>query len=197
MLNIKGDLKNITRHLNRVQKKQIPFAASLAINNTLKQVVKAEKAQIVKKLDRPTPFTVNAFKINWSKKHRLHGEVVIKPAQWKYLKYQIEGGTRTKNPIVPTKDSKLNQYGNIMGIWSGAGSNKTLTKAKNKFANKAGVWHKTGGKRNPKIKLIAAFVRSATYKKRFPFYKIADGVARSQFKKNLRQSLHRALTTAR
>jgi len=92
MLNIKGDLKNITRHLNRVQKKQIPFAASLAINNTLKQVVKAEKAQIVKKLDRPTPFTVNAFKINWSKKHRLHGEVVIKPAQWNYLSLQRLNG---------------------------------------------------------------------------------------------------------
>jgi len=191
MFNIKGDLKAITKHLNRVQKKQIPFAASVAINNTLKQVVKAEQAQIVKRLDRPTPFTVKAFKINWSKKRMLHGEVVIKPDQWKYLKYQIEGGTRTNNIIVPTHHSNLNQYGNIKGKRTGP------AKDKNKFANKAGVWQKTGGKRNPKLKLIAVFVRSATYKKRFPFYKIADGVARSQFQKNFKRSLNQALRTAR
>lgn len=192
MLNIKGDLKNITRHLNRVQKKQIPFAASLAINNTLKQVVKAERAQIVKKLDRPTPFTVNAFKINWSKKHRLHGEVVIKPAQWNYLKYQIEGGTRIKHNIgVPTSNAKLNKYGNIPG------RRKGLIKKKSQFMTSTGVFERVGGKRSRIVKKVVGFFDTVTYRKRFHFHKIADGVARSQFKKNLRQALHRALTTAR
>ena len=73
MFNIKGDLKPITKHLTKLQKKQMPFAAATAINDTLKQVVKAEQMQIVKRLDRPTPFTVKAFKIKWAKKHALHG----------------------------------------------------------------------------------------------------------------------------
>lgn len=207
MFNIKGDLKEITRHLNRTQKKQIPFAASMAINNTLKQVVKAEQAQIVKKLDKPTPFTVKAFKINWSRKNMLHGEVVIKPAQWKYLKYQIEGGTRTKHNIgVPTSNAKLNKYGNIPG------RRKGLIKKKNQFIGTfngtSGVWERghysksgkftsAGKSRSTSLKLVVGFHDSVTYRKRFPFHKIADGVARSQFQKNFVKALNQALRTAR
>ena len=191
MFNVKGDLKPITKHLNRMQKKQMPFAAATAINDTLKQVVKAEQMQIVKRLDRPTPFTVKAFKIKWAKKHALHGEVVIKPAQWKYLKYQIEGGTRTGKIGVPTTNAKLNKYGNIPG------RRKGLIRNKKQYMTDSGVWERYGGKRNPKAKLIVAFASSVTYNKRFPFKKIADGVARSQFQKNFKRSIKRAIATAR
>jgi hypothetical protein len=191
MFNIKGDLKPITKHLTRLQKKQMPFAAATAINDTLKQVVKAEQMQIVKRLDRPTPFTVKAFKIKWAKKHALHGEVIIKPLQWKYLKYQVEGGTRTGRIGVPTANAKLNKYGNIPG------RRKGLIRNKKQYMTDSGVWEKSGGKRNPKAKLIVAFVSSVTYNKRFPFKKIADGVARSQFQKNFKRSIKRAIATAR
>jgi len=191
MFNVKGDLKPITKHLKRMQKKQIPFASAMAINDTLKQVVKAEQIQITKRLDRPTPFTVKAFKIKWAKKHALHGEVQIKPIQWKYLKYQIEGGTRTGKIGVPTSNAKLNKYGNIPG------RRKGLIRTKKQYMNDRGVWERSGGKRNPKTKLIVAFASSVTYRKRFPFQKIADGVARSQFKKNFRRSIKRAIATAK
>jgi len=68
MFNVKGDMKPIIKHLDKTQKKQIPFAAAQAINNTLFDIMKAEKAQLPKKLDRPTPFTMKAFKINKAKK---------------------------------------------------------------------------------------------------------------------------------
>ena len=197
MFNIKGDLKVIRKSLSRLQKKQIPFAASLAINATLFDIRKAEVAQIYKKLDRPTKFTAKGFLVNKSRKTNLTGSIEIPANRWKYMKYQVEGGTRTRNVIVPTNASKLNVYGNIKGIWSGSGSKKTFTKAKKKYVNKQGVWQKTGGKRNPQVKLIAAFVRSARYKKRFPFYKIAEGVTHSRFKKNLMRKLAYALRTAR
>lgn len=191
MFNIKGDLKPITKHLSKVQKKQIPFASANAINETLKQIVKAEQAQMPKKLDRPTPFTTKAFRIKYAKKHMLHGEVVIKPVQWEYLKYQIEGGRRTGKIGVPTSNAKLNKYGNIPG------RRKGLIRNKKQFMNDRGVWERYGGKRNPKAKLIVAFEPSVSYRKRFPFYKIADGVARSRFQKNFSRSIKRAIATAK
>ena len=55
MFNIKGDLKPLIRSLNNIQKKQIPFAVSRAINDTLFDIQKAQKVQMPKKLDNPTP----------------------------------------------------------------------------------------------------------------------------------------------
>ena len=128
MFNIKGDMKPIIKHLNKTQKKQIPFAAAQAINSTLFNIMKAEKAQLQKKLDRPTPFTLSAFKINKAKKTKLIGDIHIQPERYKYLKYQIEGGTRSATNIgVPTVNAKLNKYGNIPARRKGLIKNKTLS----------------------------------------------------------------------
>ena len=206
MFNIKGDLKPIMKSLTKVQKKQIPFAAANAINNTLFDIQKAEKAQMPKKLDRPTPFTLKAFKINKAKKSMLVGDIHVMPAKYKYLKYQIEGGTRTGNIGVPTKHAKLNKYGNIPNRKRG------LIKNKNQFIGKinnvSGVWERghynksgsftsKGKSASTALKLIVAFENTVNYKKKFPFFKIADGVARKKFQRNMRLSLSRAERTAR
>lgn len=193
MFNIKGDMKPIIKHLNKTQKKQIPFAAAQAINSTLFNIMKAEKAQLQKKLDRPTPFTLSAFKINKAKKTKLIGDIHIQPERYKYLKYQIEGGTRSGTNIgVPTVNAKLNKYGNIPA------RRKGLIKNKKQFISNIGgvngVWERT---KSGKSKLIVAFHSSVDYKPRFPFYKIADGVTRKRFQRNFTYSLERALRTAK
>jgi len=206
MFKVKGDMKPIIKHLNKTQKKQIPYAAAQAINSTLFDVMKAEKAQMPKKLDRPTPFTLKAFRINKAKKTELVGDIHITPERWKYLKYQVEGGTRTGNIGVPTRNAKLNKYGNIPM------RRKGLIKNKNQFIgtfnNIGGVWERghyskkgtftTKGKSaSTALKLIVAFENTVTYEKRFPFHKIAKGVARKKFQRNFKHSLARALATAR
>jgi hypothetical protein len=191
MFNVKGDIKPITKHLNKLHKKQIPFAAAQAINNTLFDVMKAQKAQLPKKLDRPTPFTMKAFKVNKAKKTELVGDIHVTPERYKYLKYAIEGGTRTGNIGVPTRHAKLNKYGNIPQ------RRKGLIKNKNQFiktiGNITGVWERN----NTGTKLVVAFEKSVTYKKQFPFYKIAEGVARKKFQRNFKQALTRAIRTAK
>jgi hypothetical protein len=191
MFSVKGSMKPVTKHLSKMQKKQIPFAAAQAINSTLFDVMKAEKAQLPKKLDRPTPFTMKAFKINKAKKTELVGDIHITPERWKYLKYQVEGGTRTGNIGVPTKNAKLNKYGNIPM------RRKGLIKKKNQFiatkGNISGVWEKT----RSGLKLIVAFEKSVSYEERFPFKRIAEGVARKKFQRNFKRSLARALATAK
>jgi len=192
MFKVKGDLKPIIKHLNKTQKKQIPYAAAQAINSTLFDVMKAEKAQMPKKIDRPTSFTMNAFFINKAKKTELVGDIHITPERWKYLKYQVEGGTRTGNVLVPTKNAKLNKFGNIKGLRGGLKLKKNQYKGK--IGNTYGVWEKT--KRG--TKLIILFTNAAKYDKaRFPFHKIAEGVARKKFQHNFKRTLARALRTAR
>ena len=191
MFNVKGDLKPLIKHMSKVQKKQIPFAAANAINATLFDVMKAEKAQMPKKLDRPTPYTMKAFKINKAKKTMLVGDIHIMPERYKYLKYAIEGGTRTGNIGVPTKHAKLNKYGNI------SMRKKGLIKNKKQFIQTinglSGVWERS----KHGTKLMVAFENSVTYKKRFPFYKIAEAVARKKFQRNFKKSLARAMRSAR
>ena len=191
MFNVKGDLKPIIKHMSKVQKKQIPFAAANAINTTLFDIMKAEKAQMPKKLDRPKNYSVKAFKINKAKKTALVGDIHVIPKKYEYLKYAIEGGTRTGNVLVPSKHAKLNKFGNIPGLKGGYKLKKGQYKAK--INNTSGVWERT----KTRTKLIILFTKSATYKKRFPFYKIADGVARKKFLRNFKISLSRAMRTAR
>ena len=191
MFNVKGDLKPLIKHMSKVQKRQIPFAAANAINATLFDVMKAEKAQMPKKLDRPTPYTMKAFKINKAKKSMLVGDIHVMPERYKYLKYAIEGGTRTGNVLVPSRTAKLNKFGNIAGLKDGYKLKKNQYKGK--IGNTYGVWEKT----KTKTKLVILFTKSATYKKRFPFFKIADGVARKKFQRNFKKSLARAMASAR
>ena len=195
-ISIKSDLKKLTKDLNNLQKKQIPFATSQAINDTLLDSQKALKAQAVKKLDRPTRSTVNSFRIKRSTKRGLVGEVFILPWAWEYLKYQVEGGVRRssgKGTGVPF-NSKLNKYGNIPG------RKKGLVKKKNQFIGTikgiTGVWERVsrGGRA---VKLITAFEKEVQYKPRFPFHKIVQGVIKSRFNKHFNKRLKAALATAR
>ena len=209
MFNIKGDLKPLTRSLTNIQKKQIPFAVSRAINDTLFDIQKAEKVQMPKKLDNPTPYTLKAFKINKAKKKLLVGDIHVLPQKYKYLKFAIEGGSQTGNVPVPytrTGNIKLNRYGNIVGRRNG------LIRKKSQFIGKvkgiSGVWERghiskkgsftTAGKSpSTNVKLLIGFEPVVNYKKKFPFHKIADGVARRKFIRHMQKSLKLALRSAK
>ncbi len=193
MFDIKGDLKAIRKDLNRTQKKLLPQATVKAINKTLFQIMDAEKAQLHKKLDKPNPFTQKAFKINMAKpnQHTIEGDIHIQPNRWKYLKWAVDGGTKTGELGVPIKaNAKLNKYGNIPG----RGKDRYI-KGKKQFRATIngvdGVWAKTGGKNNPKLKLMVVFKRSLNYKKIFPFHKIADRLATNMFKRNIAYALRK------
>ena len=76
----------------------------------------------------------------------LHSRVYLMPTQAEYLRYQIEGGTRTPKGTaiaVPTSNVKLNRYGNLAG---GQGRIKRLLAKKNTFQGTingvAGVWQR-------------------------------------------------------
>lgn len=208
---IKDNLKELSRSLTRIQREQVPFAASMALNELAADVANEITRQMEHLLDRPTPFTLKLYqpargKFYGTRANKRNLTAVLDPsataagkARMEYMKYQIDGGTRlpTKTAIlVPTRVAPRNKFGNV----SKTNREKMITKSGNFFS--AGQREgKTPGiyKRETKgrIQPYAFYVDSANYKPILPVDKIAVGVVKSKFNYRFNKAMQKALATAR
>lgn len=195
-ISIKHDLDKVAKKLKNIQKKQIPFAASQAINDTVQDAQRAVVAQMDKKLDRPTPATRKGVRIRRASKRTLTGAVFIIDPVWEYLRYQVEGGVRHARGAgtgVPV-NARLNKYGNIPSRRKGLVKNRRQFIATIKGIT--GVWERTG-RGGKQIKLITAFEKQVTYSRRLDYHRIVQGVAKNNFNRHFERRLQAALATAR
>ena len=191
-INIKTNAKELEKKLGMFQKKHMPEIVSDSINEVGVKSVNAMRAQLLKKLDKPTKFTYTGVKLFKAKARDLSALVFIPDIQAKYLEKQFEGGLRLpeKNKIpVPVDKAKINAFGNIKGKRTG------LIKRNTEFMGNVkgidGVWRRVGGKRNPRLKLIVALESSVFYRKRIEFYKTVKGVVQKNMDKILNKNLKR------
>lgn len=214
-INVSSNIKEVTRGLNAVQRKQIPFAASLALNDVAfeagpKGKVLAEKADKTFK-GGATRFTQRGFKVKKATKRDLTAEVFVDKNQAQYLRFQIYGGTRFplhKALMISTDKTRLNRFGNITpATYKQLINNKTkyfkgVPKGKS-GQNYEGIWERYGrSKRYPggqRIRMVARYVDKAQYRPLFPFAETTQGVVFSQqsgiavrFRKRLAQALRTA-----
>ncbi|EHL97720.1 hypothetical protein HMPREF9946_04003 [Acetobacteraceae bacterium AT-5844] len=185
----------MTRKLDDLAKKQVPFAAAQALNETAQMAQISVRRQLPSIFDRPTPFTMNAIGIQRATKGRLEARVFVKDKQAEYLKVQEDGGTRIpkKRAILLPRAIRLNQYGNMA-----RGAIAAARAKPNVFSGKVegvpGLYQRL---KKGAAKLLARYIDRATYKPRFGFkkrmLKTASGVWPSAF----RRSLAKALATAR
>mgnify|MGYP000179001052 FL=1 len=193
-VSVKSNIKEITKWTTNAQKKQIPFATSVAINNTLFDLKKEMAKQMDKKLDRPTPFTKRGFFINKAKKNLLVGVLLMKDIVANYMHYQIEGGIRQTGKRIPVPyqpNARLNKFGNIIGKKTG------LIKKSTQFMGTVGGTEGVYERTKDGLKLIIGFERSVNYTPRFPFYIIASKFSNSVFDKNFTKAFNRALKSAK
>jgi len=198
-IKIEQNIKQFSKGLTNFEKTQMPFAIATGINSTLFGLKKEMSKQAEKKLDRPTPATKNGFFIKRANKKKQFGFLAIKDFVAEYLKYQIDGGTRSgskKIPVPYTKNIRLNKYGNISGKKSG------LIKNANKqfiatIGGVTGVFQKHG-KGGKQSKLIIGFKDSVTYnKKPFKFYTIGRSYINNTYNRNLDKAFRKAMRTAK
>ena len=132
-INVEADIKEATRWLSDIQKKQIPFATAKALTDTAKAVQADLKREMLQEFDNPSPFTKNSTFSTSANKATLQAVVGIKdmgmrvtPAQ--LLKEHFTGGRRGGKPmeramasmgalpagwrVVPGQGMKLDAYGN-------------------------------------------------------------------------------------
>ena len=202
---VQNDLDRLSRRLTNIQREQVPFATSMALNETATDVSRAITVQMDRYLDSPTTFTKQAylskkgtFRGKRSTKRKLYVDIIPGPKQAAYLKFQINGGTRTpfqKTIFVPTRVAPKNKHGNIA-----RGLRKKMILGEKNFFSAGDREGKTPGiyyKQGERIIPMAFYVDSADYKPIFPVNKIVEGVVKNRFKVRFDQAIRRALATAR
>lgn len=206
------DLRDFERGLNRLERKQLPFAASLALNQTVLDIKGNTERRLTKDLDRPTPFTKRGIFTTRSTKRNLVAEVGFKNIQAKYLRWQQDGGTRYPKgraivvPVASVVGFKRNKYGNM--------TRNAVKRALNDPRNfsgtvkgVAGIWRRpkrgkqrkgaNGAKGNNTLTLLAAYRSSARYTSKMDFEGGAYKTAKVRLPHNLQVSFAKAMTTSR
>lgn len=204
-ISVEADVERLKQRLNRLQRDQIPFAASMALNNVAADVANEITRQMPNNLDRPTPFTLKAYQFKAGTFRGLRANkrnltAVINPAeiQKQYLRFQIEGGTRTPKQraiFVPSDKAPKNQYGNVSRA-----NRRRMIDGKGKYFSAGREQNKTPGvyyRTQNGIEPMAFYVESAKYKPIFPVQAIAKGVVKSKYARRLEEALRRAMANAR
>lgn len=130
---IRSNAREVSRWLDDAQKKQIPFATVLAMTLTARDVKTAEVMVMEKVFDRPTPYTLNALRVEPATKQTMVASVAFKefggtPAK-RFLNPEVHGGGRSQKshekqlmPLmlghqfaVPAKGTDRDAYGNMKG----------------------------------------------------------------------------------
>lgn len=104
-LSVTSNLDELTKYFTELEKGQVPFAASRAINAVAKIAQGDLRAEMGKVFDRPKPFTMNSLYVKNSNKRNLTATVGHKdqasngtPAA-EYLQSEISGGERKQTPF--------------------------------------------------------------------------------------------------
>lgn len=206
-VSIEHNIKQVTRGLSDFQRKQVPFATSLALNDV---AFGLSRKHMPGELDSTfeggaTPYTKRAFKFKKSTKRKLISSIYTDERTHPYMNLMVHGGQRLpkrKAILVPTKHLRKNRYGNVT-----RGKLQTLINDKQKyFAGKPkgfpgageGIWERYG--RGNRIRMVAKYEDAAQYSKEFPLQRIGTRYVLSAgvgFEPRFRERMRRALATQR
>ena len=219
-LTIDQDLKRFDRFLNNYRK-QLPFASSVALNNTGFDIRQALNKGTLGAFDKPTTFTQKAFLTTKSKKTNLVVHVFAKDKEGsdaaRYLRFGVQGGARppkgferyfsglpndgtTARYFMPTRQTKRDGKGNI--------TRPTLKKLSTRVTNNtAFIGTPRNSTRPPGLyvreknnKLLAKFITTSskpTYTGRFNIEAIAGKVVQRRFNQHFDKAMSKAIATAK
>jgi hypothetical protein len=134
-INVRVEARQFKRSLTRLEKRELPFATALALTTTAKDVQKNTVKRLSRVLDRPTRFTLGAFRVLPATKRKLVAKVGFREFTQtsvgfrSYLEPLEYGGKRPPKRFekrlraigvmradefaVPARGFRLNRYGNI------------------------------------------------------------------------------------
>ena len=206
-ISVKADTKEITKFL-LIGRKQIPYATSVALNQTAFDVRTSLQRLLPRFIDRPTKATTKSVQVQQSNKRNLVATVGFvgkgfRTTKWnkspaEIMAKHITGGTRkpNKRAIAVPVSLKKNQYGNIP-------RNKItkLLSDKTKYfsgvpkgRSNAGIYER----QKKGLKMLVAWEPKANYQGgRFPFRRIATNTVNKRYKKRFNAALKNALLTAK
>lgn len=186
LITIKVDTREATRWLNDIQKKQIPFALSKAINDTAKEVQEG-LAKEMRVFDRPKPATVKGTFVTRSTKTKPEAVIGLKTrAQGtptaEYLQAQVDAGGRAdkRSEILlqragilpagyqtrPGSGARLDAYGNM--------SRGQIVQILSYFKTFGGI--KESGRYKGRDTRSAKLNRNSSRARTFEYFVVPDGM---------------------
>ena len=214
-ISVVANTKQLTKHLNRIQKKQIPFATSKALNDVAFDARSYVQKSLPRRLDRPTKGIISSVQVQKSKKKNLTAIVGFaglgfKSTKWsespaEIMRRHIKGGTRTPQgkaiPVPIARNLKLNKFGNMPRT-----KIKTLLAKPDKYfsgqpkGRDAGIYERIKRtKRKPgKLKMLVNWESTTQYQSgRFPLQKIVELAVKKKYRMRFDAALNNALRSAR
>ena len=220
-LTIDQDLKGFDRFLKN-NKKQLPFASSVALNSTGFDIRQALNKGTQGAFDKPTKFTQKAFLTTKSKKTNLVVHVFAKDKEGgdaaRYIRFGVQGGARPPKGFekyfeglpndgtlgmnvyfMPTREIKRDSFGNISRanlkkISASVTSGTSFIGPPKGGTRPAGIYERKKGK------LIAKFITTTskpTYTGRFNIEAIASKVVQRRFDQHFNKAMSKAISTAK
>jgi len=198
-------------------KNQLPYAASVALNNVAFNVRQDLGKQTTSSFVNPTKFTQSAFRYNKATKATLEAQVYADSTR-RFFPTQIKGGDRKAKPyegflrglgngaipsggrLVPTTtvlnaagNPKKNIFGTIASKLSTTDQGGVFIGTPKGGGRAAGVYRRSRGQ------LYAYFVHvdRTQYQPRFPMERVGMATARRLFPSELNKALDRAVQSAR
>ena len=206
-MSVKAETKQLTKYL-LLKRKQIPFATSVALNQTAFDVRTSLQRLLPRFIDKPTKATVKSVQVQKSTKRNLVATVGFVGKGFRTTKWNtspadimdkhITGGTRmpTKRAIAVPVSLKKNQYGNI--------PRNKITKLladKTKYFSGVPKGRSNSGiyeRQKKGLKMLVAWEPRANYQGgRLPFSRIVTKAVNKRYKKRFDTALKNALRTAR
>jgi len=189
---------------------QFRKAAAVATTRVAWDVREALMQGMQESFDRPTPFTMRAWRVESARATGEQVEAVVwaAPQQAKYLFWQIEGGQRRTKGFeakmglhsgevaLPTSQATRDAYGNmpLSFIKRVAGDKNTAGTAKRFFVGTPkgngrpeGVWARVGN--NNRLVPLMLFANEAEYQERFDASAIAGRTVDARFESQLMRAL--------
>lgn len=200
-VNVRSNIDEFNASLDKVAKKQMPYATSKAINEVAKKAKGAIEKEIKAKVDSPTAFTTKGAFISYSNKNQspIQAIVGVKDKQAGYLKYVEEGGVspaKGRAKPVPTSSSK-NKYGNLArGITKKVGQGKVFSGTP-RGGRPGGIYQRMGTKKNPKLKMLASWHKSTQHDRRMRMGERVRLIVNRNMDKELRKQVSAAIKSAR
>lgn len=193
-ISVRSNVKEFTRKLDRIERRQVPFATARALTWTVQDAQKHIIDKIPSIFNRTKRWELKqqptGIKIRPATKARLIASVYTN-AYFAHL--QEFGGTKRpnkgKNLLVPTDRVPKSRRKS-----GGAG---VMLKQKKTFSTRSGVYRRKGPKKRSVVELLYWRTKSADITPRFGFRRMAKKQARRRFDRNFARSLGKALATAR
>lgn len=196
MISLESNIRSFSRRMatDGPVARQLPFAISVALNETARDAERNTRKRLARVIDRPTPFTLRGTLVRRASKRNLVARVGFKDRQAGYLRWQEEGGRRTPTgrALLVPGNRRRNRYGNIP-----RGAVQRLLARGDTFSGRigstAGIWRRTGNH----LRLEILYASSADYTPRLGFASAVAKTARARFPNHLDRALAAALRTAR